>query len=315
MIKYLKSKIFNIIKARKEKFPKLLSIELTNFCNANCIMCPRSELTRKLTNMSFEILKKIVNDCKNQPLKKINLFWFGDSLCNKNFIDYVRYIRKELPKVKLYLSTNAGLLTEEKSRIIIDEDLLDVINFDIDGIKKETYENIRRKVKFDEVMKNVNYFIEYKKKCKINNPQIRVTIIKMKPTENEIDGFVDYWKPLVNKVDINDYNTWLGTQEDKNTGDTYQKSQKGKFDFACIHPWEELVISSDGIAGLCCLDYDLKASLGNVMNKTIKDIWQGEKINFYRNKMLNLEYNKIDVCKDCNAYIYQYKKKWAKLQK
>jgi len=314
-MKLIKNIIFNLIKKRKERFPELLSIELSNFCNADCIMCPRSNLTRKLQNMDFETLKKVIENCKNQSLKKINLFWFGDSLCNKNAIDYIRYIRKELPNVKLYLSTNAGLLTEDKSDAIIKEKLLDVINFDIDGIKKETYEKIRLKVNYDTVIKNVKYFIELINKEKIKKPQIRVTIIKMKPTENEIDEFIKYWKPLVDKVDVNDYNTWLGTQEDRNLGDTLNKSQKGKFDFACIHPWNELVISADGKAGLCCLDYDMKAEIGDLKTETIKDIWQGEKINFYRNKMLNLEYDKIDVCKNCNGFIYQYKKTWAKLQK
>ena len=51
-------------------------------------------------------------------------------------IEKIRIIRKELPSVKLYLSTNAQLLGEERSRILLDEDLLDVINFDIDGFLK-----------------------------------------------------------------------------------------------------------------------------------------------------------------------------------
>jgi MoaA/NifB/PqqE/SkfB family radical SAM enzyme len=314
-MRLIKQIIFNVIRKQKENFPDLLSIELSNLCNANCIMCPRSDLTRKLQNMDFETLKKVVADCKNKPLKKINLFWMGDSLCNNSSTEYFRYIRKELPKVKLYLSTNAGLLTKNKTEDIINEGLLDVINFDIDGITRETYEKIRRGVSHDEVKKNVLYFIGYKEKVKKNGPQVRVTIIKMKPTENEIDSFVGFWRPLVDKVDVNDYNTWLGTKEDLNLGETFAKSQKGIFDFACIHPWNELVISADGKAGLCCLDYDLKAVIGDVGNETIEQIWKGKKINKYRQKMLKLEYGDIDVCKRCNGFIYQYKKTWAKLQK
>ena len=115
--RYIKRLIFNIIKKRKEVFPKILSIEFTSACNAKCIMCPQPDMDRKKENMSFEVLQKVVDDCKGKPLKKINLFWMGDSTVDKNMIDKIRIIRKNLPKVKLYLSTNAQLLSEKRSRI------------------------------------------------------------------------------------------------------------------------------------------------------------------------------------------------------
>ena len=86
-------------------------------------------------------------------------------------------------------------------------------------------------MKFDKVVHNVKNFIEYKK-IKKRNPQTRVTIINMKPTTNEIDDFVKFWSPLADKVDVNKYNTWLGTQKDLNVGGNFEESQKRAFDFA-----------------------------------------------------------------------------------
>ncbi len=311
----LKKLIFNLSRKKREVFPRLLSIELSNLCNASCIMCPRDLLTRKIQNMTLETLRKITDSCRNEPVRKINLFWFGDSLCNKDFIAFVRHIRHELRSAKLYLSTNAGLLTEEISESIIDERLLDIINFDIDGATRATYESVRRKVDFDVVKKNVLYFIGCRKTAKKKRPQTRVTIIKMRPTEPELPAFTRYWSPLVDKVDISDYNTWLGTKPDWNVGRSLEKSRKGSFDFACIHPWDELVIAADGKAGLCCLDYDLKAEVGDIHLQSIKEIWQGKTINRYRGAMLRKEYQSLPVCAQCNAYIYQEKSRWAKLQR
>ena len=311
----MKKFIFNKLKKYKEKFPSLLTIEFSSICNAKCIMCPHSDMQRVKENMPFEILKKVVQDCKGKPLKKINLFWLGDSFCHREILDYMRYVRKELKNVKLYISTNAGLLSKKRSEAIIDENLIDVINFDIDGFTKETYEKVRLPLKFNKVKSNVEYFINYRNDKKKNKPHIRATIINMKPTENEIDKFVNYWKPLVDKVDVNKYNTWLGTQDDLNVGGSLNESQQGGFNFACSHPWDELVIGADGRAGLCCLDYELEAQVGDVTKNTIEEIWQSENMNWYRNKMLNLDYNDIDVCKNCNAYIYQHDKTWARLQK
>ena len=307
--------IGNIIKARKERFPKLLSIELSNACNSNCIMCPRADLTRKIQHMPLQILEKIIRDCQRKPLKKINLFWFGDSLTNPKFIQQLRMIRGGLPEVILNLSTNAELLTEKRSDIILKEILLDHINFDIDGITKKTYESIRRGVNFDLVMKNVKYFIEKRNEIKAQKPFVSVTIIKMTKTSAEIEDFKRYWKGFADKVEINDYNTWLGSKPDLNVGETLHKSQEGKFEYPCIHPWNELVISADGKGGLCCLDYDLTAEVGDVTKQSIEQIWKGKKITEYRRLIMELNYHLIEPCKKCNAYIYQDRTFWAKLWK
>ena len=72
---FFKKKLFYGIRRYKEVFPKILSIEFTSACNAKCIMCPQPDMNRKKENMSPEILDKIISDCKNKSLKKINLFW------------------------------------------------------------------------------------------------------------------------------------------------------------------------------------------------------------------------------------------------
>ena len=323
IISGLKKTIFNIIKRRREIFPKILSIEFTSACNAKCIMCPQPDMDRKKENMSFEILEKIIKDCQGKPLKKINLFWMGDSTVDKKLIEKMRMVREGLPKAKLYLSTNAELLSEERSRKIIDEDLLDVINFDIDGATKMTFEKVRVRLNFEKVVHNTQYFLSYKKQKNKTLPQTRITIIDMNPTRHEIKKFVEYWTPLADKVDVNHYNTWLGTQDYLNYDDSHvvakhenklQQSTLGKFDFACSHPWEEMVIGADGRVGLCCLDHELKEEIGDVKIKSLQEIWQGEVLRNYREKQLNLDYGSIESCKDCNAHTYQNKKLWAKLQ-
>ena len=209
------------------------------------------------------------------------------------------------------------------SRKLIDEDLLDVINFDIDGFTKMTFENVRVGLVFDDVVNNVKYFLKYKKQKLKKNPQTRVTIIDMKPTQHEIEKFVKYWSPLADIVDVNHYNTWLGSQDDLNYDDSHLKdkhqnklhqSTTGKFDFACTHPWEEMVIGADGRVGLCCLDHELKEEIGDVKTQTLQQIWQGDILKEYRNKHLRLDYQSIGSCKDCIAHTYQNEKLWAKLQ-
>ena len=307
--------LFNHLRRRRERFPRLLSIELCSVCNANCIMCPQSDLTRPKRPMKLDLLEKITRDCQGQPLQKINLFWMGESFCHREILDALRIVRRRLPRVKLYISTNSELLHADRARAIIDEGLLDVINFDIDGLTRATYESVRKQVDFDVMIENVRFFLDYRQQQGARKPQTRVTIIEMRETEAEIARFVAHWRPLVDVVDVNCYNTWLGSQEDRNVGAMREKSANGGFDFACRHPWDELVIAADGTAGLCCLDYDLKTTLGSVHSGSISDIWQSGAIQSYRRQMLAGQYQDLEVCKDCNAHIFQDRSTWAKLQR
>jgi radical SAM protein with 4Fe4S-binding SPASM domain len=247
----------------------------------------------------------------------------GDSTVDKNMIDKMRKIRKSLPGVKLYLSTNSQLLTHNRSEVIIKEHLLDVINFDIDGFTRNTFESIRKRLKFDTVIDNVNYFLETLKKSN-KKIQTRVTIIDMAPTQHEVKKFVEHWSHKVDKVDVNHYNTWLGTQEERNYDSKdhlkkehekrFTESTTESFNFSCTHPWEEMVIGADGRVGLCCLDYELSEQIGDIHSSTIKEIWQGDKLNNIRNLQEKLEYYKIKACENCNAHTFQKDKLWAKLQ-
>ena len=131
-------------------------------------------------------------------------------------------------------------------------------------------------------------------------------------------------KISADKVDVNHYNTWGGTQDELNYDDSHvnkihqdklKESQNETFDFACTHPWEEMVIGADGRVGLCCLDHELNEQVGDIRKLSLQEIWQGDVINEYRNKQLRLDYQSIGSCKDCNAHTYQRDKLWAKLQK
>lgn len=42
-------------------FPKQLAIEVTNYCNAKCVMCPLSKMTRAKGLMDMEFFRSVVD--------------------------------------------------------------------------------------------------------------------------------------------------------------------------------------------------------------------------------------------------------------
>ena len=48
-------------------FPRGLMIEPSNICNANCVFCPSSDITRSRGFMTFELFKKIIDEAVTHP--------------------------------------------------------------------------------------------------------------------------------------------------------------------------------------------------------------------------------------------------------
>ena len=310
---FFKKKVFQLRPFRKTvkyfsiknrlKRPLKVTIEITNACNSDCIMCPRQSMTRPVKNMDFELYKKIIDDCGKVGVKIIQPFNFGEPLMHNRLGEFIRYA-KEHTKSRIQISTNAALLNSEKAMELLNSGL-DRINIDIDGFTKDTFEKVRKNLDFDRVVENTEKFIELKKKL---NKHIftTVSIINMDETSGEIAEFKRYWKPRVDRVLDVKYNTWTGSVENRNNFINNSK----RFNCPCKMLWDQMVILQDGKVALCCLDYDGKVIVGDMKNESILNIWNGKILNNLRQKQIKLKFDEISTCRACNQYIYMEGTQW-----
>lgn len=68
----------------------------------------------------------------------------------------------------------------------------------------------------------------------------------------------------------------------------------------CNFPFRKLSISAEGNVILCCNDYTYKTNFGNVIKKSVKDIWFSKELNNYRNDLLNEKRN--GICERCDEF-------------
>jgi radical SAM protein with 4Fe4S-binding SPASM domain len=270
-------------------------------------MCPRDQLTRKIGNMSMDVIKKLCRDAYKKPLQKINLFGFGESLLHPHLIDIIKYVKKSLPDVELNLSTNGQLLDDELSSELLVSGI-DKINIDIDGVTKETYESVRKQLKFEKVSSNIGHLIDKRNKLHAH-VEVSVTIIEMDLTKAEIEPFQRLWTGIADIVYVNHYNTWTGILPDRNT----PKVDMNKFAFPCKNPWREMIVNYNGNIAFCCMDFNSTIVLGNIMEQTIEEIWRSEKMEKLRQLHLQGRYNEIPICGACNEFVFQSNTFWANL--
>ena len=97
--------------------------------------------------------------------------------------------------------SNASLLNEELSKGIINA-RLDSITISFDGATKETYEKIRKNLKFEVTKKNVLGLINTKKKLNKKNPKVNLVLVELEENKREIKQFYKYWKGKVDGINI-----------------------------------------------------------------------------------------------------------------
>ncbi|MEK6833686.1 MAG: radical SAM protein, partial [Nanoarchaeota archaeon] len=138
-------KIKKSIERLNKEYPWGVDIGTTNLCNAACIMCPHSKL-KKMGTMDMNLYKKIIDNCSKLNIRIITLSFFGEPFLDKQLIEKIKYAKEKGMFVAFY--SNASLITKELAKDIIDSGL-DGITISFDGYSKETYEKIRKKLKFD----------------------------------------------------------------------------------------------------------------------------------------------------------------------
>lgn len=272
--------------------PSEIAIELTNDCNLNCIMCPRSKMKRKVGYMDFKLFKKIIDQVKDFA-GLVDLDLFGESLLNTNATKMINYCHNL--GLRTLLNTNATTINKEQARKLLDSGL-DMLTISIDGSKKETYESIRRGAVYDEVITNVHELLKLKNK---KTPYINIQMIYMEDTKNDIRAFLNLWSKIkgLNRVRLKPFINLDQTKNHMVISNVKISKEK-----PCLMLWRKLIICWNGDIIPCCNDYDSQEILGNVNVETIREVWNNEKMQALRKKHISLKKNEIILCKDCRPF-------------
>ncbi len=286
--------------------PFVIFVDPADTCNFKCKFCPTGDrdLMKKTPGrnfgiMDFELYKKIIDDiCEfEEPIKVLRLYKDGEPLLNPHFADMVKYAKDKGCAERIDTTTNASLLTKEKSLRIIEAGL-DRINISIYGVDNYQYRNFSGyDIDFDKLVDNIRFFYENRKQCKV---LIKINGDILSEEEKEkfynIFGdisdfiFIEHIMPCWPEFELKDVtvNTELGIYG--------QEILEAK---VCPYVFYSFSINSDGSVSLCFIDWHRKLIIGNVQNETVKNVWFGENIKKYQKMFLKMKRKSHPVCKYC----------------
>lgn len=84
-------------------------------------------------------------------------------------------------------------------------------------------------------------------------------------------------------------------------------NRAGHVDVDCAEPrkscdflFDKMYINFKGEAILCCSDYGFEVIMGNALDESLSDIWEGEKYNTYRMMHKESKGKQMELCSKCN---------------
>ena len=169
-----------------------LRISVTDLCNLRCKYCMPESGVESLCHsdiLSIEEIVEIVKVASKNGIKKIRLTG-GEPLVRRGFINLCKQISEINEIEDIAITTNGVYLKEMADELF--ENKVRRINFSLDTLIKEKYNDITRRNDFDKTMESLFYAIKKGFKVKIN------VVLIGGFNDDEIEDFVN----LANKYDL-----------------------------------------------------------------------------------------------------------------
>ena len=290
-------------------YPISISFEPTTSCNLRCPECPSGlrAFTRPIGMLQKNFFKETIDQLAKE-LWYLVFYFQGEPYLNPDFLDMVKYASSK--KIYTATSTNAHYLNDENAKRTI-ESGLDRLIISIDGTTQEVYQQYRVGGNLEKVIQGTRNIVKWKNEIKSKTPFIVFQFLVVKPNEHQVEdvkqlakeiGVDDVWFKTAQIYDFaNDPNQLIPTTDKYSR---YRKTKngnefKGKLENHCWRLWHDPVITWDGLVAPCCFDKDAQHRMGDLKQKTFKEIWNNGEYKKFRQKILSGRKN-IDICANCS---------------
>ncbi|MCB9913674.1 MAG: radical SAM protein [Planctomycetes bacterium] len=284
-----------------------INLEFASACNLRCKWCSLDHAKPKQV-MSPELLERVVRELVEDPgfqLDRIELHNGGETLMHPDLGAMLAVLarhRDALPPV--HLLTNAGLLTEEKARLLLDSGALELVRFSLDGGTRAAFEELRAPARWDKVHANVSRFLELNAQAAapvrtgvicLVDPAQSLETGWMEPEFQELFGRID-------QVNVRWPHNWDGSVELGIDDASYRAHAARRANRVCYFLELDLVVLPEGDVTVCCADLNGRGVLGNVRERSLRALVEGRE----RARMLELfaagRKDELELCRGCTGY-------------
>jgi radical SAM protein with 4Fe4S-binding SPASM domain len=190
----VEARLYDGLKQNKNLFPSEMIFELDNTCNLECVMCEgkfSSSILKNRENKKYipgpydkDFVKQLTPYLKHLEVAK---FLGGEPFLIALHYDIWEEIIKYNKNCTINLQTNCTVFNDKIASLL--ERGKFQIGISIDSLKKERFEEIRKNANFEQVLENLDKFINYSRR---HNTFVNLSVCPMKQNKDEIPEIVQF---------------------------------------------------------------------------------------------------------------------------
>jgi radical SAM protein with 4Fe4S-binding SPASM domain len=286
--------------------PFVLFVDPSSSCNFKCTFCPTGDLPliksigRFQGTLPESDFEKILRDVAEFPdrVKVLRLYKDGEPLVNKRLPSMIRSAKDSGLFGSIDTTTNAGLLTHDRSQALIEAGL-DLINISIDGLDAEQFQHFAKaKVDFGKFVDEIAYLHEISGDCLIVVKTTREII----GTDREQE-FLDIFGDISDRIYVeNTSPCWPDFDVEERMGIEINTGLYGNEivdQTACPYLFYSISVNSDMKVSACFVDWSRQLIVGDLREQSLMEVWNSPEMNAHRRAHLDGQRKSHPVCGGC----------------
>ncbi len=281
-----------------------LHLYLTTDCNLSCIHCYKDAGKKKENELSFNEIKKLIDDFSVQGNSQIVLSG-GEVLTRTDFFEIAEHIKSKGHQVNVV--TNGTLIRDKETAIKLTK-TVDFLQISLDGATKEINDYYRGKGTYEKIIKAINLFCNTDflvnigmVVSKVNYKDIKENLvyllndkIKHNKIKLNVSGLMDYGRGQFCKTHqgtdyvekIFEIASKLGIKQKK-----WRLPNTKAFDCGYAR---SITVDSNGDAYYCPVANGVLRSGLNIRTSSMEEI-----MSHFREKNKEISVENIEECNDC----------------
>ena len=162
---------------------RLLNVEATSACYANCSMCPHD----KVKNVGFlclDVVDALINKVKNYSLYEVSISGRGEPTLHPQLVDIVNKLKCLNTPISI-VTTTAGLNERNYKEIL---DAVDILRISVSSIEEDLFKIIHRGLEYKKTWKMIEQVISY---CP---EKVYIHLVGGEDTYSGLEATVNYFK-------------------------------------------------------------------------------------------------------------------------
>jgi len=286
--------------------PLFFTIETINACNFRCVYCPQSNELAHLAAgrgvMDLKDFRRIIANLQSAfDIRSVSLQRDGEPLLNPRIHEYVAHLTQH--GIAAGFSSNCSRLNDEVIGHLLDAGLRRIkTDFCADP---ERYELLRVRGRWQETLDGVRRLLAIAEKKSLPLT-IGITDLgthgasraESRRSIAEVRNLFSPWQNRVVVIPVCFHNA-LG-QSLINLGGYQQESRKSRY-CRCHQPWVNMTVDFAGRVVCCGRDLRSELVLGNLLEQSASEIWNGDPIRKLRRALIDRHPETIGTCRACDV--------------